>query len=117
MKGRRICAGDVSMIPGLGQGSGPGRAMPAEGPAEARAGPRIFIGKLNKDTSENDVRVSISAAPTRTCARYAMLDGCGKLPTICLCLEMEMENFFVPRQAWLVHRLSKCCLNVPGAND
>lgn len=41
-----------------GSGSGSGRGMTAEGPAEARAGPRIFIGKLNKDTSENDVRVS-----------------------------------------------------------
>ena len=27
------------------------------GPADANAGPRIFLGKLNKDTNENDVKV------------------------------------------------------------
>ena len=27
------------------------------GPADARAGPRMFVGKLNKETSEGDVRV------------------------------------------------------------
>ena len=26
------------------------------GPADAQAGPRIFVGKLNKDTTEADVR-------------------------------------------------------------
>ena len=48
----------MGMMQQMGQGNPGSRSMAAEGPAEARAGPRIFIGKLNKDTSENDVRVS-----------------------------------------------------------
>ena len=56
-------AGDLAVMQQLGQSATGGRSIAAEGPAEARAGPRIFIGKLNKDTSENDVRVSpISSA-------------------------------------------------------
>jgi len=37
-------------------GEGGGRYA-SGGPADARAGPRIFVGKLNKETTEGDVRV------------------------------------------------------------
>ncbi|KAK9865944.1 hypothetical protein WJX84_000445 [Apatococcus fuscideae] len=51
-----LSGGDMGMMQQMGQANTGGRSMAAEGPAEARAGPRIFIGKLNKDTSESDVR-------------------------------------------------------------
>ena len=35
------------------------------GPADARAGPRMFVGKLNKETTEGDVRVR--GAPAKPC--------------------------------------------------
>ncbi|PRW55937.1 DAZ-associated 1 [Chlorella sorokiniana] len=38
---------------GMGTGSGGGGGL---GPASARAGPRIFVGKLSKDTTEADVK-------------------------------------------------------------
>lgn len=62
LKPRAGSAGDMGMLQQLGQASTGGRSMASEGPAEARAGPRIFIGKLNKDTSETDVRVSSPCA-------------------------------------------------------
>ena len=37
--------------------SGEGARFASGGPADARAGPRIFVGKLNKETTEGDVRV------------------------------------------------------------
>ncbi|KAK9827371.1 hypothetical protein WJX81_002984 [Elliptochloris bilobata] len=36
--------------------SGEGGRFAGGGPADARAGPRIFVGKLNKETTEGDVR-------------------------------------------------------------
>lgn len=29
------------------------------GPGDANAGPRMFVGKLNKETSEQDIKVSV----------------------------------------------------------
>ena len=37
------------------------------GPADANAGPRIFLGKLNKDTNEQDVKVRQPCASTPPC--------------------------------------------------
>jgi hypothetical protein len=55
--------------PGMGgggggmYGSGAGGGKPS---LDTRSGPRIFVGKLNKETSENDVKV---------CARYSVQAG------------------------------------------
>lgn len=45
-------AGLLQMGRGMGQVQGQG----VSGPASARAGPRIFVGKLGKETSEQDVK-------------------------------------------------------------
>ena len=43
------------------------------GPADANAGPRIFLGKLNKDTNEQDVKVRqlCSSEPPMFCRSNA----------------------------------------------
>lgn len=40
------------------------------GPADARAGPRMFVGKLNKETTEGDVRVRGAS-----CCPFSLLTG------------------------------------------
>ena len=41
---------------GSGGGGGPGSVTSGGGPSEANAGPRIFVGKLTKGTTEEDVK-------------------------------------------------------------
>ncbi len=45
-----------SLGPGGSGGGGPGSVTSGGGPSEANAGPRIFVGKLTKGTTEEDVK-------------------------------------------------------------
>ena len=53
------------------------------GPADARAGPRMFVGKLNKETTEGDVRVQARPAAhfikTSVCACTAFGSQAGSV--------------------------------------
>ncbi len=47
---------EVSSLGPGGSGGGPGSVTSGGGPSEANAGPRIFVGKLTKGTTEEDVK-------------------------------------------------------------
>ena len=56
-----------SLGPGGCAGGGPG-SVTSGGPSEAHAGPRIFVGKLTKGTTEDDVKQYFTRCACGACS-------------------------------------------------